>query len=103
MFDDRDARCPPRPGTKDDAMRDDEPRALDFDPDHGDRGAGRADADGITLANCPFHALAQDSTDLVCGMNLELLRGLVDGLETSRMEARLEPRPGRCCVQLTSR
>src|SRR5262249_4454715 len=23
----------------------------------------------ITLANCPFHALAQEETDLICGMN----------------------------------
>lgn len=33
------------------------------------------------LANCPFHALAQEFTDLVCTMNLELMGGLVDGLE----------------------
>ena len=60
----------------------------------------RADDAGVTLANCPFHALAQDYTDLVCGMNLELMTGLVNGLERSDLEARLEPTPGQCCVRL---
>jgi predicted ArsR family transcriptional regulator len=60
----------------------------------------RPDATGVTLANCPFHALARDYTDLVCGMNLELMTGLVDGLGTPNLEARLEPCPGRCCVRL---
>lgn len=60
----------------------------------------RPDATGVTLANCPFHALAQDYTDLVCGMNLELMTGLVVGLDASDLEARLEPRPGQCCVRL---
>ena len=58
------------------------------------------DATDVRLANCPFHALAQDYTDLVCGMNLELMTGLVDGLARSDLEARLEPRPGQCCVRL---
>ena len=60
----------------------------------------RLDDDGLTLVNCPFHALAQDYTDLVCGMNLELMAGLVDGLEVPELEARLEPTPGLCCVRL---
>jgi predicted ArsR family transcriptional regulator len=51
----------------------------------------RRDASGMTLVNCPFHALAQEYTELVCGMNLELMNGLVDGLD---------PAPGRCCVRL---
>lgn len=60
----------------------------------------RRDGTGVTLVNCPFHALAQDYTDLVCGMNLQLLTGLVDGLEDVDLEARLEPTPGLCCVRL---
>ena len=52
------------------------------------------------LRNCPFHALSRDHTDLVCGMNLELMHGLVDGLADPRVEARLDPEPGRCCVVL---
>jgi predicted ArsR family transcriptional regulator len=60
----------------------------------------RLDGTGLTLGNCPFHGLAQDYTDLVCGMNLQLLSGLVDGLEDPNLEAHLEPTPGLCCVRL---
>jgi len=62
----------------------------------------RSDAAGVTLANCPFHALAQDYTDLVCGMNLELMTGLVEGLDRAEFRARLEPGLGRCCVRLVT-
>lgn len=58
--------------------------------------------DCITLANCPFHALAQDYTDLVCGMNLDLIRGIIDALAAGRIEARLDPAPDRCCVTVCS-
>jgi hypothetical protein len=33
-------------------------------------------------------------------MNLELMNGLVDDVEGSALEARLEPAPGQCCVRL---
>lgn len=58
-------------------------------------------ASGMTLVSCPFHALAQDYTELVCGMNLALMNGLVDNVEASGLEARLEPAPGQCCVRLS--
>lgn len=60
----------------------------------------RTDGDRITLANCPFHALAQEYTDLVCGMNLSLLDGVLDGLGTTGLTARLDPAPPFCCVRL---
>lgn len=63
----------------------------------------RTDASGVTLANCPFHTLAQEYRDLVCGMNLELMEGLVDSVEGAELEARLEPAPGQCCVRLLTR
>ena len=56
----------------------------------------------VTLRNCPFHALAQTHTDLVCGMNLALLRGLVDGAGLSGVEAVLQPSAGACCVRLVA-
>jgi predicted ArsR family transcriptional regulator len=52
----------------------------------------------IRLANCPFHALVGDHRDLVCGMNLALASGMLEGLGDARVEARLDPRPGQCCV-----
>jgi predicted ArsR family transcriptional regulator len=52
--------------------------------------------DGVVeLLNCPFHALAQEHTALVCGMNLHLVDALVEG---SDRRAVLDPAPGRCCV-----
>jgi len=60
----------------------------------------RADDDAVTLANCPFHALAAEHTELVCGMNLQLLDGLLDGAGATDLAARLQPSPGRCCVRL---
>jgi predicted ArsR family transcriptional regulator len=60
----------------------------------------RVDPDGISLANCPFHTLAQEHTDLVCGMNLRLLEGVVDGAPAAELTASLCPRAGMCCVRL---
>jgi predicted ArsR family transcriptional regulator len=55
---------------------------------------------GVTLANCPFHTLAREHTELVCGMNLRLLDGVLDGVTEAGFVARLQPSPGRCCVRL---
>lgn len=55
----------------------------------------------VLLGNCPFHRLAQTHTELVCGMNLSLLTGLLCGLGNTDMHAELDPAPGRCCVRLT--
>jgi predicted ArsR family transcriptional regulator len=54
----------------------------------------------VVLANCPFHALARQHTALVCGMNLHLLEGLLDGLPGAGLVARLEPTAGACCVRM---
>ena len=54
----------------------------------------------IRLRNCPFHRLAADHRDLVCGMNLEFLNGLLEGLGASEVRGSLEPEPGRCCVAI---
>lgn len=51
----------------------------------------------IRLRNCPFHRLARDHTDLVCGMNLALLTGVVQALGGD-VRPRLDPAPDRCCV-----
>jgi predicted ArsR family transcriptional regulator len=54
----------------------------------------------IRLRNCPFHRLAAEHRDLVCGMNQAFLSGLLEGLDRSDLEAFLEPEPGRCCVTI---
>ncbi|MHB8680866.1 MAG: helix-turn-helix transcriptional regulator [Acidimicrobiales bacterium] len=60
----------------------------------------RRDPGGVTLANCPFHSLARDYTELACGMNLDLMKGFLAGLKGAELVARLEPHPGQCCVRL---
>jgi predicted ArsR family transcriptional regulator len=57
----------------------------------------------IRLANCPFHRLAADHRDLVCGMNEAYIGGLLEGLHREDMRASLEPEPGRCCVAIRPR
>lgn len=54
----------------------------------------------ICLANCPFDRLATEHTGLVCGMNLALVRGLIDGLDIGDLSAELAPEPGFCCVRV---
>src|SRR5581483_11882965 len=54
----------------------------------------------VRLRNCPFEALANDCRPLVCGMNLSLVRGLLQGLGTRTLRAELRPEPGSCCVVL---
>jgi predicted ArsR family transcriptional regulator len=60
----------------------------------------RAEDGGIALANCPFHTLAREHTELVCGMNLRLLEGVLAGASDTGLTAVLRPQPGRCCVRL---
>jgi predicted ArsR family transcriptional regulator len=60
----------------------------------------RVQDDGIALANCPFHVLAREHTELVCGMNLRLLEGVLDELPDTGLTAALRPEPGMCCVRL---
>ena len=62
------------------------------------------DAGGLLLTNCPFHRLAARHTPIVCGLNLDLIRGITDGLGDTNHTAVLAPSPGHCCVRVhTSR
>lgn len=60
----------------------------------------RADDGEICLVNCPFDRLASRHVELVCGMNLALVEGVIDGLGIEGVEAALAPRPGYCCVRV---
>ena len=53
----------------------------------------------ICLANCPFDRLATQHTELVCGMNLALIDGVVAELG-AEATAELAPQPGFCCVRV---
>jgi predicted ArsR family transcriptional regulator len=56
----------------------------------------------IRLRNCPFHQLAREHTQLVCGMNLAMLTGLTQALAVD-VQPRLDPAPDRCCVAFAHR
>jgi predicted ArsR family transcriptional regulator len=57
------------------------------------------DQDGtVNLGSCPFHQLATQYPEIVCGMNLALIDGLIDGLGAAGLHPALDPQPGRCCV-----
>jgi predicted ArsR family transcriptional regulator len=59
------------------------------------------EADGaLVLRNCPFHRLADRYPDLVCGVNLQLVRGVAAGCRDGTRTAVLDPGPGRCCVRV---
>jgi predicted ArsR family transcriptional regulator len=54
--------------------------------------------DAIVLRNCPFAAIAQTNRDVVCGMNLSLMDGVIAGLKATGIRAELDRQPGMCCV-----
>jgi predicted ArsR family transcriptional regulator len=56
------------------------------------------DGDTIRMQNCPFHQLSRQFPPLICGMNLALIEGIVDGFGVPGLRARMDPAPERCCV-----
>ena len=64
-----------------------------YEPRRGEDGV-------IRLRNCPFHQLAEQHRDVVCGMNLGLIEGIVAGLGADGLRPVLDPRPGHCCVAI---
>jgi predicted ArsR family transcriptional regulator len=58
----------------------------------------------VTLANCPYHALIAEYGDVICRMNLRLLKGVLKGAGANGLTARQDrPPPGQCCVTITAR
>lgn len=70
-------------------------RGHGFEPWHDEDGT-------VRLRNCPFHRLAAQHTEVVCGMNLALIEGLVAGLGATGLHPALDPQPGCCCVVLST-
>jgi hypothetical protein len=48
----------------------------------------------------PVPCSAEQSRDIVCGLNRELIEGIVSGLGNETLDVALEPTPGECCVRL---
>lgn len=62
------------------------------------------DVDGrdVVLRNCPFHDLAREYPELVCGMALGLVEGMLAGLGCATLRPRPDTRPGGCCIRLVA-
>jgi predicted ArsR family transcriptional regulator len=56
----------------------------------------------IRLRNCPFHHLAAQHRDLICGMNVSLVQGMIDALPDDPRTARLDRGPTGCCVAIAA-
>jgi predicted ArsR family transcriptional regulator len=54
----------------------------------------------VRLRTCPFHPLAAKAPEMVCGINHAYLTGVLDGLDTTTVQAVLDPQAGECCVEL---
>jgi predicted ArsR family transcriptional regulator len=91
----RPAVTDPPPGRRDAAERDVNGLLTQqgYEPCRGGDGV-------IRLRNCPFHQLAEEHRDVVCGMNLALVEGLFAGLGADGWRPALDPRPGQCCVAI---
>ena len=62
------------------------------------------DGQDLRLRNCPFHSVAREFPVVACGMNMALLEGLLAGSGLAETyTARIDPRPGECCVVIASR
>jgi predicted ArsR family transcriptional regulator len=60
-------------------------------------------AGDIELRNCPFERLARQYTEAVCGLNLNLIQGMLEGTGESPQRAALTPCERRCCVTVRAR
>lgn len=56
----------------------------------------------LRLANCPFHDVAIRHTELICGINRDLISGMLEALPAPEVRAELDPGPDRCCVTVNS-
>ena len=60
------------------------------------------DGADIRLRNCPFHHLAAQHRDLICGMNVSLVQGMIDRLPGDGRTARLDRGATGCCVAIAA-
>jgi predicted ArsR family transcriptional regulator len=65
--------------------------------------APEREGDPIELHRCPFSQVAAEHPDVVCGVHLGLMQGLLDDLAAPLHATRLEPfvAPGVCLAHLT--
>jgi predicted ArsR family transcriptional regulator len=57
----------------------------------------------IRLRNCPFDALVDEHRTLVCGTNVAMAAGIVEGAGADELVPVLDAQPGFCCVTFRDR
>ena len=57
----------------------------------------------LALRNCIFSELSASHRDLICGMNVAFVRGLVRGAHLRSLSVDKRPAEGSCCARLTRR
>lgn len=92
-----DARVRSRPGRlgteRATALAEDLLEDAGFEPYH--------ESGAVRLRNCPFHPVAAQHPEFVCGLNREYIDGMIDGLGADgRIVAQMSPRAGECCVEI---
>lgn len=61
----------------------------------------RTNDDGhIVLGTCPFHRLAQQTSDVVCPLNVALVCGMAAGAGDTAHTVIADPDAGECCVRV---
>ncbi|WP_427018673.1 helix-turn-helix transcriptional regulator [Pseudarthrobacter sp. P1] len=55
---------------------------------------------GYVLANCPFHRLARDHTEVVCSLNGALLAGALAGCADAGLQVVPDPGGAFCCARI---
>lgn len=94
------ARAAPAPGatglTDDEQLR----RVATVLAAEGYRPAPTGPGEELRLRSCPFERLTAEHLALVCGMNLALVDGVIDGLSCTTLSAGLQPAPDLCCVRV---
>jgi predicted ArsR family transcriptional regulator len=61
----------------------------------------RCEGGDLILGNCPFAALLGDGTELICTMNMDVIRGALDSCGKRHLTADFDVRPDRCCVRVS--
>jgi predicted ArsR family transcriptional regulator len=57
----------------------------------------------VELHNCPFHPLAAQAPELVCGINHAFLAGMLAGLGADVIDAQLRPRTVSAALRAAER
>jgi predicted ArsR family transcriptional regulator len=59
------------------------------------------EGDDVVLGVCPFHALAQETPEVVCALNHSLVCGMATAVGDDPERVLLDPGAGHCCIRIS--